>query len=142
METLEATVKAAAEKVLNGTGSYIYARKGEYTLDHDKPAPHLVFFDPNGTEKENTSDYNCMFMFAEPDPETETREYRYEVTKRMFILAKRFFWELDKHGLILISNRPKEKVIKEFQSRVSGMAYQCTITTPLELDCEELTFGL
>lgn len=142
METLEATVKAAAEKVLNGTGSYIYARKGEYTLDHDKPAPHLVFFDPTGRIGEQVSAYNCLFMFVEPDPDTETREYRYELTKRMFALGQRFFHELDSNDLILMSEKPVEKMVKEFQARVSGVAFQCTITTPLELDCEELTFGL
>lgn len=142
METLEATIKAAALAVLNGTGTYTYARKAEFNLDHDKPAPHIVFFDPTGREGERVDSYNCLFMFAEPDPETETREYRNELTKRMFALAKRFFVELDKHDLLLISERPKERMVKEFQARLSGCAYQCTITTPLDLECEPLTFGL
>lgn len=135
MDNLETVIKAAAETVLNGTGTYTYARKAEFNLDHDKPAPHIVFFDPTGREGEIVDSYNCLFMFAEPDPETETREYRHELTKRMFALAKQFFAELDKHDMILISERPKERMVKEFQARLSGMAYQCTITTTLELEC-------
>lgn len=142
MDNLEAVIKAAAEKVLDGTGTYTYARKAEFNLDHDKPAPHIVFWNPSGREGERVDNYSCLFMFAEPHPDTEDREAGQAVTKRMFKLAKYFFNELDKHDMLLISERPKEAIIREFQARLSGMAYQCTITTPLDLECEPLTFDL
>lgn len=139
MEALETIIKAAAETVLNGTGSYTYARKAEFSLDHDKPAPHIVFFDPTGKEGNVVRSFNCLFMFSEPDPETETRGYRYELTARMGTLALKFFAELDKHDLILLGEKSTEKMVKEFQGRLSGVAYQVTITTALPLNCEPLT---
>lgn len=139
METLEATIKAAAETVLNGTGSYIYARKTEASLDHDKPSPQIIFFDPTGRLTERTGAYNCIFGFASPDPDTEDRQHRYALTAEMITLAGKFFDELDKHDLILISDKAEEKIVKEFAGRFSGIAYQCTITTALPLNCEPVT---
>jgi hypothetical protein len=135
MDNLEAIIKAAAETVLSGTGTYTYARKAEFNLDHDKPAPHIVFFDPTGREKERTEDYNCLFMFAEPNPDTDAREVTQEIRSRMITLARRFFVELDKHDLIQLGEKPKEIMIREFQGRLSGIAYQCPMTIPLDLEC-------
>lgn len=139
MDNLEATIKAAAETVLDGTGSYIYSRKAEASLDHDKPSPQIIFFDPAGRVSERTGAYNCIFGFAGHDPDTETREHRHQLTKDMVSLATKFFDELDKHDLILISDRAEEKIVKEFAGRLSGIAYQCTITTALPLNCEPVT---
>jgi hypothetical protein len=142
MENLETIIKAAAETTMNALqlpGTYLYARKGDYTHNHDLPSPHLVFFDPTSREGEIIGSYSCLFLFAEPDPDTEDKQHRYELTRRMFTLANRFFAELDKHDMLLIGERTTEKIVQEFQGRMSGIAVQRTIVTPLPLDCEGVT---
>jgi hypothetical protein len=149
-ESLIDIIKTAAEAALSyglpeGTipGTFIHSRKADYNLQHDKPFPHINFFEPTSTRnKDNPAvrSFRCVFLFNRNESDTLDTSERNNIVSDMDMLSTRFFNELDKNQNIEVIGINDEIVVRQYQARASGYVQQCTITgTLLYENCEPET---
>ena len=149
-ESLIDIIKTAAETALSfgldidqTPGTFVHARKADYSLQHDKPFPHINFFEPSDTSNNgNTAirSYKCTFLFNRNESDTLHTSERESILAAMDSLSRRFFDELDKNELIDITGQSREIVVRQYAARATGYAAQCTITGALLYEnCEPET---
>lgn len=137
------TAAEAALLTLSGTpGTFIHARKSDYSLQTEAPFPHINLFEPTDTSNNANlalKSYRCTFLFNRNEGDELDTSQRETILADMDTLSRRFFEEVDKNDMLEITGISREIVVRQYQARATGYAAQCTITGMLAYEnCEPL----
>ena len=152
-ESLIDIIRTAAETALSfgldidqTPGTFVHARKADYSLQYDKPFPHINFFEPTSTANKDNPEvrsYKCTFLFNRNESDTLDTSERVDFLTEMDLLSRRFYSELDKNQNIEITGWNDEIIVRQYAARATGYAISCTITGALLYEnCEPETVQL
>lgn len=132
-------IKTAAETALayglpeDATpGTFIYASKGEASLKHDLPFPHIILAEP--LYRENDSNpairtYNCIIGAMGRDTDLNDSATRHSIESEMDVLMSRFKTILDDQNDTIQISFTQNKIERlNFAARSTGVTTQLTIT--------------